>query len=166
MSRARPLAALMLIVLWLGGAAGCGGDDGADATTARQAYAAKVSAISTQMERRLAKLSDASDYRRAATAAASTREYAAGIREAATELRAIEPPATVAAQHAALVGLYARTATSLDALAARFADAPDAVALGTLAQDLSSEVQRYASQEQQLRAAIGRALAGTTPTQR
>lgn len=162
----RSLVAVVLVALGIV-AGGCGGDDAQQDRAAQQrAYAGKVSAISTQMEGRLARLSDESDYRRAAAAAASTREYAAGIRQAATELRAIDPPEPVRRQHAALVELYARTAASLDALAERFAAAEDAAALGTLAQELSSEVQRYASQEQQLRIAIGRALAGTTPADR
>lgn len=167
MSRWLRAAALLLAVAGLAGA-GCGGasDDAEDAARQQRAYASQVSAISTQMERRLARLSGDADYRRAAAAAASTHEYAANIRQAATDLRAIDPPEVVQRQHAALVELYARTATSLDALADRFAAAPDAVALGTLAQELSSQVQRYASQEQQLRTAIGRALAGTTPPAR
>lgn len=154
----------MLVALVIGsGLAACGGDDRGDGTaTAVAAYANEVSTISTAMERRLAELSDRADYRRAAAAAASTRQYAASIREAAKDLRAVRPPEGAKAQHAALVALYDRTATSLDALAARFAAAPDAAELGVLAQELSSAVQQYASQEQELRAAIQRALVAAT----
>ncbi len=117
------------------------------------------------MERRLAQLSDQADYRRAAAAAASTRAYASSIRAASSDLGAITPPEVVAAEHRALVRLYGSTATSLDALAQQFAAAPDAAALGVLAQELSSAIQQYASREQELRAAIQRALAsGTSPT--
>ncbi len=142
-------------------AAGCGGSSESAADRAREtaAYAQRVSAISTATEQRLAALADRSDYRRAAAAAASTREYAAGIRDAAAELRRVTPPAPAVTQHTALAELYRRTATLLDGLADRFAAAPDAAELGVLAQELSSAVQVYASQEQELRAAIQRVLA-------
>lgn len=160
----RAVAALLAAAL-LGVLGGCGDDSAADRASERAAYARQVSTISTAMERRLAELSDQADYRRAAAAAASTRSYASSIRAASSDLGAIAPPEIVTAEHRALVRLYGSTAVSLDALAQQFAAAPDAAALGVLAQELSSAIQQYASREQELRAAIQRALAsGTSPT--
>jgi hypothetical protein len=156
----RVVAALLTMVAFL---AACGGgsdpkDDAADA----KAYATKVAAISTANGDRLGALSDQADYRKGDAAARSTRAYADAIRNAAGELRRAQPPAAVATLHASLVKLYAQTADALDALAVRFEAARDPVELAQHAQDLSTAVQRYSTQEQELRASIERAIAGAT----
>jgi hypothetical protein len=155
-------AALLLALLAAVVAGGCGASERDPERS--QAYASQVSDISTRTNAQLTKLADRSDYRKADAAAASTRAYAVAIREAAGALRRATPPDSVAAQHASLVTLYDRTARALDGLVVRFAAAQDPPELATLAQELSSDVQQYASQEQQLRAAIERSLgASTTP---
>jgi hypothetical protein len=158
------VAALLSIAIVL---AGCGGsrdpkETGGDA----KAYATKVAAISTATGDRLAALSDQADYRDAQAASRSTRAYADAIAKAAAELRRAQPPAAAASLHASLVKLYVQTASALGALAVRFGAARDSVELAQRAQELSSAVQRYSSQEQALRAAIERALADATPPPR
>ena len=93
---------------------------------------------------------------------ADLRAYARAIRTAADELGSATPPAAVAAPGRSLVALYTHTAGALDALATEFDGDQDPVALAASAQKLSSEIQRLASREQQLRGAIERALAAAT----
>lgn len=148
--------------------ASCGGSDAApsgDPAAASRAYAQDVSGTTERARQSLATISAAADYRDAAAAAASTRKYAASIREAATGLASAKPPATIAAQHRALVQLYGETADRMEALALKFEAARDPAALTQRAQELSGEVQRYSSREEVLRSAIERSLAQSTTPQ-
>ncbi|MBO9534168.1 MAG: hypothetical protein J7513_14450 [Solirubrobacteraceae bacterium] len=156
-----------LLILVVGGIAMAklgGGDDTDDRVDAAQTYAAQVARVSTATGNRLAELSDRSDYRKAAAAAESTRAYATSINGAAAQLRAATPPGDVRALHDSLVKLYEQTATSLGRLASRFAQAGDPVELAAGAQELSTQIQQYSTQEHELRDAIERALVqATTP---
>ncbi|MEH3055173.1 MAG: hypothetical protein PGN13_14435 [Patulibacter minatonensis] len=165
--RRAPGASLLLLALMLlSGLGACGGkaDEPADRAAAAKAYTAQVSKVSRDASARLGQLADRSDYRDGATAARSTRAYAAAIRDAARGLRAARAPQSVAGSHRALVELYDDTASSLDALATRFAAARDAVDLAALAQEFGEAVQRYASQESGLRTAILGALGEASAT--
>lgn len=163
LGRRQRLAAAVVGALLLV-AAGCGGDDATSRREAAGAYAGEVRTITSRSGERLARLADGASYRDGRSAAASTRDYASGIRAAATELRRAQPPEAVRAQHRSLVALYDATARSLVALAARFDAARDPVALAALAQELSSQIQRYATSEQQLRVAIQRTLDSVSAT--
>lgn len=152
--------------------AGCGGgssDAAGERAAQARSYAAAVTAITQRSGAGLAGISDQADYRDAISAAQSTRDYAAGIRSAATDLERAKPPASVASAHGQLIALYRSTATRMDALATGFESASGKRALAEQAQALSGEVQRYSTRETELRAEIERGLAnvtGTTPRAR
>ncbi len=111
----RRLSLLLLLVLAV--AAGCGGGDGDDTEElSRAEYMKRANASCVEAEKKLDALGDFANFEEL------EREMKVGrdaIEQSADELRALRPPARLAAQHKELVDLTAETAD----VATRIADA-------------------------------------------